>query len=68
MTRIEPGTAGHRPLPDRGDDQSRLRRTVIAGPGGSVEVGDTMLGGALAAVADEAVITAGLAAAGHTDP
>ncbi len=67
MSRIEPGTAGHRLLADRGDDESRLRRTVIAGPGGSVEVGDTLLGGALVAVADEAVITAGLAAAGHTD-
>ena len=67
MSRIEPGTAGQSLLADRGDDESRLRRTVIAGPGGPVDVGDTMLGGALAAVADEAVITAGLATAGHTD-
>src|SRR5258705_6232658 len=67
MPRNEQGTAGHRLLADRGDDESRLRRTVIAGPGGSVEVGDTLLGGVLTTVADEAVITAGLADAGHTD-
>jgi hypothetical protein len=67
MPRIVPGAAGHPLLIDRSDDESRLRRTVIAGPGGSVEVGDTLLGGALATVADEAVITAGLADAGHTD-
>ncbi len=67
MPRNEQPMAGHRLLADRGDDESRLRRTVIAGPGGSVEVGDTMLGGVLTAVADEAVITAGLADAGHTD-
>jgi hypothetical protein len=45
MPRIEQGTAGHRLLADRGDDKSRLRRTVIAWPGGSVEIGETMLGG-----------------------
>ena len=67
MSRIGPGTAGQRLLADRGDDESRLRRTVIAGPGGPVEVGDTMLDGVLVAVADEAVITAGLADAGHAD-
>lgn len=61
------GTAGYRLLADHGDDESRLRRTVIAGPGGSVEVGDVMLGGVLTTVADEAAITAGLATAGHTD-
>jgi hypothetical protein len=54
-------------LADRGDDESRLRRSVMAGPGGTVEVDDTMLGGVLGSLADEAVITAGLNAAGHTD-
>jgi hypothetical protein len=54
-------------LADRGDDQSRLRRTVVAGPGGTVEVDDTVLGGVLGSLADEAVISAGLNAAGHTD-
>jgi hypothetical protein len=67
MPRIEPGAAGHPLLTDRSDDESRLRRTVFAGPAGSVEAGDALLGEALATVADEAVITAGLADAGHID-
>ena len=67
MSRIEPGTAGHSLLADRGDDESRLRRTVIAGPGGQVALSDVMLGGVLLAMADEAGINAGLATAGHVD-
>jgi Insertion element 4 transposase N-terminal/Transposase DDE domain len=66
-SRTGSGTAGASLLADHGDDQSRLRRTVIAGPGGRVEVNDAVLGGVLALMADEVVITAGLAAAGHTD-
>jgi hypothetical protein len=61
------GTPAASLLVDHGDDASRLRRSVIAGPGGPVEVADTVLGGVLASVADAAVITAGLTAAGHTD-
>jgi hypothetical protein len=67
MSRTGPGTAGHHLLADHGDNASRLRRTVIAGPGGPVEVGANVLGGVLVAVADEAVITAGLAATDHRD-
>jgi len=54
-------------LTDHGDDASQLRRTVIAGPGAPVHVADTVLGRVLAAVADAAVVTSGLTAAGHTD-
>jgi hypothetical protein len=61
------GMVGAGLLADEGDDASRLRRAVIAGPGGRVEVDTTVLGGVLASVADEAVITAGLTAAGHID-
>ena len=64
-TRSRP--AGDALLADHGDDQSRLRRTVVAGPGGPVEVHDTILNGVLAQMADETTITAGLAIAGHTD-
>src|SRR6266545_3345106 len=67
MSRVGSGTAGAGLLADRGDAESRLRRTVAAGPGGAVEVGDTVLGGVLRSVADEVVITAGLAVAGHVD-
>src|SRR6266542_463561 len=67
MSRVGLGTAGAGLLADRGDAESRLRRTVAAGPGGAVEVGDTVLGGVLRSVADEVVITAGLAVAGHVD-
>src|SRR6266511_1728043 len=58
MSRVGSGTAGAGLLADRGDAESRLRRTVAAGPGGAVEVGDTVLGGVLRSVADEALITA----------
>lgn len=61
------GTAGAGLLADHGGDTSRLRRALIAGPGGPVDVAESVLGGVLAAVADEVVITAGLTAAGHTD-
>lgn len=54
-------------LADHRDDESRLRRTVIAGPGGPVEIHDTILNGVLARMADETTISAGLATAGHTD-
>src|SRR6266542_69162 len=57
MSRVGSGTAGAGLLADRGDAESRLRRTVAAGPGGAVEVGDTVLGGVLRSVAD----------AGHVD-
>src|SRR5258706_8904268 len=67
MSRVGSGTAGAGLLADRGDDESRLRRTVVAGPGGVPEVGDSVLGGVLRSVADEVVITAGLAVAGHVD-
>jgi hypothetical protein len=40
---------------------------VVAGPGGTVEVNDVVLGGVLGGLADEAVIAAGLRAAGHVD-
>lgn len=66
-SRTDVGTAGAGLLAGHGDEASRLRRTVIAGPGGPVEVADTVLGGVLASVADAAVITAGLTAAGHID-
>jgi hypothetical protein len=66
-SRVGSGTAGAGLLAGRGDDETRLRRTVVAGPGGTVEVDDTVLGGVLGSLADEAVITAGLSAAGHTD-
>jgi Insertion element 4 transposase N-terminal/Transposase DDE domain len=59
--------AGGALLADHSDDESRLRRTVIAGPGGPVEVHDSILNGVLAQMADETTITAGLATAGHTD-
>ncbi len=59
--------AGGALLADHGDDESRLRRTVIAGPGGPVEVHDTILNGVLAQMADEMTITTSLATAGHTD-
>ncbi len=59
--------AGDALLADHGDDESRLRRTVIAGPGGTVEVHDTILNGVLARMADETTITTSLTAAGHTD-
>jgi hypothetical protein len=65
--RAASGTVGADLLADRGDEESRLRRTVVAGPGGMVEVDDTVLGGVLRSLADEAVIKAGLSAAGHTD-
>ena len=64
-TRSRP--AGGALLADHRDDESRLRRTVIAGPGGTVEVHDSVLGGVLARMADETTIAAGLTAAGHTD-
>jgi hypothetical protein len=67
MSRVGSGTAGAGLLADRGDGESRLRRTVVAGPGGASEVDDTVLGGVLRSVADEVVITAGLAVAGHVD-
>jgi hypothetical protein len=67
MPRVGSGTAGAGLLADRGDDESRLRRTVMAGPGGAVEIDDIVLGGVLGSLADEAVISAGLAAAGHAD-
>src|SRR6266511_860503 len=51
MSRVGSGPAGAGLLADRGDAESRLRRTVAAGPGGAGEV----------------VITAGLAVAGHVD-
>lgn len=60
-------TAGASLLTDRCDDESRLRRAVIAGPGEHVEAGDAILGGILAVMADDTLITAGLAAAGHID-
>jgi Insertion element 4 transposase N-terminal len=44
-----------------------LRRAVLAGPDGVVEVDDAVLGGVLGSVANAAVITAGLAVAGHVD-
>ena len=61
------GATGEGLFADCVDDESRLRRAVIAGPGARVEVDDTVLGGVLASVADEAVITEGLATAGHVD-
>src|SRR6266568_7285059 len=67
MPRAGAGTVGAGLLADRGDDESRLRRTVVAGLGGMVEVDDTVLGGVLGALADTTVISAGLSAAGHTD-
>jgi Insertion element 4 transposase N-terminal/Transposase DDE domain len=67
MSRVGSGTAGAGLLADRGDDESRLRRTVVAGPGGVAEVDDTVLGGVLRSVADEVTITAGLTVAGHVD-
>lgn len=67
MPRVASGTVGAGLLADRGDDESRLRRTVVAGPGGTVEVDDAVLGGILGSLADTTVISAGLAAAGHTD-
>jgi hypothetical protein len=67
MSRTASEAAGVGLLADRSDGESRLRRTVLAGPGGAVEVDDTVLGGVLRSVADGAVIAAGLAAAGHTD-
>ncbi len=66
-SRTASGTAGASLLADRGDDESRLRRTVIGGPLARIEVDDTVLGGVLASVADETVITAGLTATGHID-
>lgn len=67
MPRVGSGAVGAGLLADRGDDESRLRRTVVAGPGGTVEVDDTVLGGVLGSLADPTVISAGLSAAGHTD-
>src|SRR6266508_6551823 len=64
MSRVGSGTAGAGLLAENGDAESRLRRTVAAGPGGAVEVGDTVVGGVLRSVADEGVITAGGAGAG----
>jgi Transposase DDE domain/Insertion element 4 transposase N-terminal len=61
------GTAGDSLLADHSNDESRLRRTIIAGPGGPVEVHDTILNGVLAQMADETTIAAGLATTGHTD-
>jgi hypothetical protein len=61
------GTVGVVLLADRGDAESRLRRAVVAGPGGPVEVDDIVLGGVLGSIAGEAVVVAGLAAAGHID-
>jgi hypothetical protein len=61
------GMVGVGLLADRGDAESRLRRTVVAGPGGPVEVDDSVLGGVLGSVAGKAVIAAGLATAGHVD-
>src|SRR5258706_831282 len=66
MPRNEQPMAGHRLLADRGDDESRLRRTVIAGPGGSVQGGDTLLRGGLTTVAGPARDTPGLGRAGPT--
>lgn len=66
-SRVGSGMAGSGLVADRGDDESRLRRTVVAGPGGTVEVDDAVLGGVLESVVDETVITAGLRAARHTD-
>jgi hypothetical protein len=67
MPCVGSGTVGAGLLADRGDDESRLRRTVVAGPGGTVEVDDAVLGGVLGSLADRTVIAAGLSAAGHTD-
>lgn len=66
-SRVGSGTVGAGLLADRGDDESRLRRTVVAGPGGTVEVDDTVLGGVLGSLVDAAVIKAGLGVAGHVD-
>ena len=66
-SRVGSGTVGVGLLADRGDAESRLRRTVVAGPGGPVEVDDTVLGGVLGSVAGEAVIASGLSVAGHVD-
>ena len=65
--RTSPAAAGAGLLADRGDEESRLRRAVVAGPGGPVEVDDVVLGGVLGSLAEEAVIRAGLSAAGHVD-
>ena len=65
LSRTDVGIPGAGLLADHGDDASRLRRTVIAGPGGRVEVAETVLGGVWASMAE--VITAGLTAAGHID-
>jgi len=67
MSRVGSGPVGAGLLADRGDDESRLRRTVVAGPGGTVEVDDAVLGGVLGSLVGTAVITAGLTAAGHAD-
>src|SRR6266511_1026825 len=71
MSRVGSGTAGAGLLADRGDAESRLRRAGAAGPGGGAapvrRSRDSVLGGVLRSVADEVVITAGLAVAGHVD-
>lgn len=52
---------------ESGDEASALGQTLVAGPGGAVEIDPDVLAGALRVAADPDAVTAGLTAAGHVD-